>query len=253
MNSNGRNTARSTSRRGPEGGPDLSRDSRPFRSVQARGGRRLLAPLAGASLALALLAGCGGNAESDPAEDPVVDAPAEENTGAAEEAPEEDTSDDEQEDGTEQDDGAGQDDGTDSGSNGSNNGDQDGDAGSGSDTDEPADGDKDDAGEGGTEGGEGGTEAGGAGTNLFEGTWGFGHDSKKLTPEEVGTVVEEEAKKQGPSEMSLTVTCEDGIDTAAQDYTAACTAIADEGVEHAWLVEGLPADAGLEVSVENTD
>lgn len=99
--------------------------------------------------------------------------------------------------------------------------------------------------------GESEDQAGGGDTNLFEGTWGFGHDTKTLSAEELATVLEEEAKRQGPVEMSLSVECADGIDTSTQDYTADCTATADEGVEHSWTVTGGPADAGLEVEVEN--
>lgn len=89
--------------------------------------------------------------------------------------------------------------------------------------------------------------------NLFEGTWGFGHTTKTLTAEELGTVVEEEAEARGPEEMSLTVRCADGIDTSVQDDEAVCVAIADEGVEHHWWVTGGPADAGLVVEVANLE
>lgn len=88
-------------------------------------------------------------------------------------------------------------------------------------------------------------------TNLFEGTWGFGHDSKVLSAEELGDLVEERAEELGPEEMSLDVECESGIDTGAGQSEADCTAFADEGVEHAWHITAGPADAGLEVQVEN--
>lgn len=88
-------------------------------------------------------------------------------------------------------------------------------------------------------------------TNLFEGTWGFGHDSKVLSAEELGDLLESEAESRGPEEMSLDVECGDGVDTGAGDLDAECIAYADEGVEHRWLVTVGPADAGLEVEVEN--
>ena len=89
--------------------------------------------------------------------------------------------------------------------------------------------------------------------NIFEGTWNFGHTTKTLTAEELGTVIEEEAEARAPEEMILTVRCADGIDTSVQDYRAVCVAEADDGVEHHWLVTGGPADAGLVVEVENLE
>lgn len=88
-------------------------------------------------------------------------------------------------------------------------------------------------------------------TNLFESTWGFGHDSKVLSAEELGDLLESEAESRGPEEMSLDVECGDGVDTGAGDLDAECIAYADEGVEYRWLVTVGPADAGLEVEVEN--
>ncbi|MDN5900605.1 MAG: hypothetical protein L0H74_11120 [Brachybacterium sp.] len=89
------------------------------------------------------------------------------------------------------------------------------------------------------------------GENLFEGTWGFGHDAKTLDADELADLLEEEAESRGPEEMSLEVECGDGVDTGAGDYDAECIAYADEGVEHVWLVTVGPADSGLEVEVEN--
>lgn len=89
------------------------------------------------------------------------------------------------------------------------------------------------------------------GENLFEGTWGFGHDTKVLSAEELAVLLEAEAEARGPEEMSLDVECGDGVDTSAADYDAECIAYADEGVEHLWLVTVGPADAGLEIEVEN--
>lgn len=97
-----------------------------------------------------------------------------------------------------------------------------------------------------------GTDDGDAtGENLFEGTWGFGHDTKTLSAEELAALLEAEAEARGPEEMSLDVECGDGVDTGAADYDAECIAYADEGVEHLWLVTVGPADAGLEIEVDN--
>lgn len=224
MNSNGHSMISTSTSPGPGGRSDASPARPAHRTLQSRGGRRLLAPLAGASLALALLAGCGGASEADPAEDPVAEAPAEEDTGAAKETDSDDTS--TQDETEDQEGGAEQEGATENQEDGTE-----------SDPADDATGD-DSAGEG-------------AGTNLFEGSWGFGHDAKTLSAEELGTLLEEKAKEKGPSEMSLDVTCADGIDSAAQDYTADCTAFADEGVEHAWTVTGNPAGSGLEMEVEN--
>ena len=87
--------------------------------------------------------------------------------------------------------------------------------------------------------------------NLFEGSWGFGHDTKVLSAEELAALLEAEAENRGPEEMSLDVECGDGVDTGVADYDAKCIAYADEGVEHLWLVTVGPADAGLEIEVEN--
>lgn len=190
---------------------------------RGRDGRRLLAPLAGAAFALALLAGCGG-AEEAPAEDPPAEssedsgADADEQTSEAPPADEDTTEDaDESED-------AGEPDGADE----SEDPEESGDAGEADD----------------------GTDAAGD-ENLFEGSWGFGHDTKVLGAEELADLLEAEAEARGPAEMSLDVECEDGVDTGTQDYTATCTAFADEGVEHPWAITVGPADAGLEIEVEN--
>lgn len=97
------------------------------------------------------------------------------------------------------------------------------------------------------------TASSGSGENLFEGTWTFGHTTKTLTADELAAVTEEEAEARGPEEMSLTVQCADGIDTSLRDYEAVCVAIADEGVEHPWMLTGGPADAGLVVEVDNLE
>lgn len=89
--------------------------------------------------------------------------------------------------------------------------------------------------------------------NLFEGTWGIGHDEKALDAEQLADLLEEQAEALGPPEMSLDVECEDGVDTAVQDYEAACIAYADEGVEHPWAITAGPADSGLEIEVANED
>jgi hypothetical protein len=123
---------------------------------------------------------------------------------------------------------------------------EDSDDGGSAETDDSSD---DDSSGDGTSGDDG---AGGAGsTNLFEGSWGFGHDTKVLSAEELADLLEEKAEELGPDEMSLDVECESGIDTGAGQTEADCTAFADEGVEHAWHVAAGPADAGLEVEVEN--
>lgn len=195
---------------------------------RGRDGRRLLAPLAGAAFALALLAGCGG-AEEAPAEDPPAESSEDSGDGADEQTSEAPPAD---EDTTE-------------------DADESDDADEGDSADEPEDPEESgDAGE--ADEADGGTDAAGD-ENLFEGTWGFGHDTKVLSAEELADLLETEAEARGPAEMSLDVECEDGVDTGTQDYTASCTAFADEGVEHPWAITVGPADAGLEVEVENAD
>ena len=73
----------------------------------------------------------------------------------------------------------------------------------------------------------------------------------QLDAEQLADLLEEQAEALGPSEMSLDVECEDGVDTAVQDYEAACIAYADEGVEHPWAITAGPADGGLEIEVAN--
>src|SRR5690625_2610313 len=194
---------------------------RPGRALRPRGGRRLLAPLAGMAFAAALVTGCGAEEPTDPEETTAQE--------TKEEAP---PGEDDTEDG---DDGGGEDGGQDP---------EDGDDGDGSDdpdddTEDPGD-DPDD-----------GTEHPGDDENLFEGTWHFGHDQKVLSAEELAAVVEQEALDRGPDEMHLTVECSDGVDTGAGDTEADCVASGDGGAEHPWLITALPADAGLEVDVEN--
>ncbi|WP_441444498.1 MULTISPECIES: hypothetical protein [unclassified Brachybacterium] len=172
----------------------------------------MLAPLASILAAAALIAGCGGTSTEDPAGDPGGGT-----TDAAETSEPAETSET-------------------------------------SETSEPAS----DAGESPSDGGGESSESsetegpdGVTGENLFEGTWGFGHDTKVLSAEELGALLVTEAEARGPEEMSLEVECGDGVDTAAGDYDAECIAYADEGVEHLWLVTVGPADAGLDIEVEN--
>ena len=166
-------------------------------ALHPRGGRRLLAPLAGLAATAALLAGCGG-----------TEAPAEDTGSATSEESSAES--------------------TDEGGDGSSTAEQTSDGGD----------DADDAG-------------GGGEVNLFEGTWGIGHDEKALDAEQLAALLEEQAEALGPPEMSLDVECEDGVDTAVQDYEAACIAYADEGVEHPWAITAGPADGGLEIEVAN--
>ena len=168
-------------------------------ALHPRGGRRLLAPLAGLAATAALLAGCGG-----------TEAPAEDTGSASSEESSAES--------------------TDEGGDGSSTAEQTSDGGD----------DADDAG-------------GGGEVNLFEGTWGIGHDEKALDAEQLADLLEEQAEALGPPEMSLDVECEDGVDTAVQDYEAACIAYADEGVEHPWAITAGPADGGLEIEVANED
>lgn len=207
------------------------------RGVRARGA---LAPVAALALAAALLGGCGSGTDDDP------EATTAEQTGDV-------GSDDGS--GTGADDGTG-DDSTDD-DDMDDGMDDDGTADDPDDADDPADDDgtedaddgmDDDGSDDGT--GDDGTQTGGD-ENLFEGSWGFGHDSKKLTAEELGDLVEDEAEARGPAEMSLDVECEDGIDTVAGDSEAECVAFADEGVQHLWHISAGPADAGLEIEVTN--
>lgn len=88
---------------------------------------------------------------------------------------------------------------------------------------------------------------------LFEGSWHMGHHEKVLTAEEIAAVLEAEALERGPEEMHLTVECEDGVDSPAGDNEAQCVAIGDEGALNPWSVTALPADAGLEIEVENVE
>ena len=168
-------------------------------ALHPRGGRLLLAPLAGLAATAALLAGCGG-----------TEAPAEDTGSATSEESSAES--------------------TDEGGDGSSTAEQTSDGGD----------DADDAG-------------GGGEVNLFEGTWGIGHDEKALDAEQLADLLEEQAEALGPPEMSLDVECEDGVDTAVQDYEAACIAYADEGVEHPWAITAGPADGGLEIEVANED
>ena len=195
-------------------------------ALHPRGGRRLLAPLAGLAATAALLAGCSGT--EAPAED-TASASSEESTdeGGDGSATAEQTSDG---DGADE---GGTDDGPDDVT--------DDDATDGDDADDTTD-DADDSTD----------DAGGGGeVNLFEGTWGIGHDEKALDAEQLADLLEEQAEALGPPEMSLDVECEDGVDTAVQDYEAACIAYADEGVEHPWAITAGPADGGLEIEVAN--
>jgi len=243
--------------------------SRPGRALRSRGGRRLLAPLAGIAFAAVLVAGCGAEEPADPEETAAQE--------TQEEAPPgEDDTDDGDDDGTGESTGEGTDGDGDDGTGGDGDDGTGGDGGT-EDPEDPEDGDPEGP-EDGTEGPgddpDDGTEDPDDGTddpsddpddgtedpgdedpgddeNLFEGSWHFGHDQKVLSAEELAALVEQEALDRGPDEMHLTVECSDGVDTGAGDTEADCVAIADEGVEHPWLITALPADAGLEVEVEN--
>jgi hypothetical protein len=200
--------------------------------VRPRGGRRLLAPLVGLAATAALLAGCGA-----------ADAPAEGTTAADSETTAEDSATEATSDDTATDDGADDADtgDDDAGGDGASDDDGAGDDDGGDASDDATDGTGDDATEG--------TGDDPAGENLFEGTWGFGHDTKVLSADELADLLEQEAEARGPAEMSLSVECGDGVDTGTQDYEAECIAYADEGVEHLWQITVGPADAGMEVEV----
>ena len=196
--------------------------------------RRISAVMAGACLSAAMLTACGGGEEPPTTDEQVTeDAPAggSDDGGSAET---DDSLDDDAEGDGDTDDGT-EDDGT---------GDDDAD-------DDPADDDSSDDATEGDDGADDGGDDGAGSTNLFEGSWGFGHDTKVLSAEELADLLEEKAEELGPDEMSLDVECESGIDTGAGQTEADCTAFADEGVEHVWHVTAAPADAGLEVEVGN--
>ena len=218
-------------------------------ALHPRGGRRLLAPLAGLAATAALLAGCGGT--EAPAEDTGSASSEESSAESTDEggdgsATAEQTSDGDAADDTAvaDDDGdAADDDGTGDGTDDDSTDGDDADAS----TDDAEDPDS-------TDDSDGTDDAGGGGeVNLFEGTWGIGHDEKALDAEQLADLLEEQAEALGPPEMSLDVECEDGVDTAVQDYEAACIAYADEGVEHPWAITAGPADGGLEIEVANED
>lgn len=185
----------------------------------------LLAPLAGIALAAGLLAGCGGTTAGD---DPAT--ADEEVTG--------------QDDTGENDDTTDSDDDTDSDDSADTDADESDDA-DGTGSDESGDDGSDDGTVSDDSSGSGGDE------NLFAGSWGFGHDVKTLSAEELSDLLEQEASARGPAEMSLEVECGDGIDSEAGDLEAECIAYADEGVEHLWQVSAGPAGAGLEIEVTN--
>src|SRR5699024_7426999 len=155
-------------------------------------GRRALAPLAGAALALALLTGCGDGAQEAPEQEPPAETTAQDET-----ASEEGT------DSGEGPDSGGRTDPTDE----RNAPEED------SPTDPPTSEDPPE---------EEPADDSPSGENLFEGTWGFGHDSKVLSAEELSALLEQEAEARGPEEMSLSVECGDGVDTGAGDDTAEC-------------------------------
>lgn len=186
--------------------------------------------LAGVAFAAALVAGCGGGDEDDP---PVTET-AQEDAGADDQ----DDADSDYQDDAELDEPTA-DDGSDeeSGQESDETPDESSDDGSDEATADAPDGESD--------------ENSGSGENLFEGTWGFGHDAKTLSAQELSDLLEDEADARGPAELTVSVECGDGIDTSTQDDDAECIAYADEGVEHLWAVTGGPADAGLEITVEN--
>ena len=201
-------------------------------ALHPRGGRRLLAPLAGLAATAALLAGCSGT--EAPAEDTASASSEESSAESTDEGGDGSATAEQTSDGDGADEG-GTDDGPDDVT--------DDDATDGDDADDTTD-DADDSTD----------DAGGGGeVNLFEGTWGIGHDEKALDAEQLADLLEEQAEALGPPEMSLDVECEDGVDTAVQDYQAACIAYADEGVEHPWAITAGPADGGLEIEVANED
>ena len=195
-------------------------------------GRRALAPFAGAALALALLAGCGDGGQEAPEQEPPAETTAQDETDGT--ASEEETDSGEEADPTDESTAPEGDDPTDPPP-----GDE---PSSDAPTDPPTSEDPPE---------EEPTDDSPSGENLFEGTWGFGHDSKVLSAEELSALLEQEAEARGPEEMSLSVECGDGVDTGAGDDTAECIAYADEGVEHLWAITVGPADAGLEIEVEN--
>jgi hypothetical protein len=187
----------------------------------------VLAPLAGLAAAAALLAGCSG-ADEEPAEDTTAAAVEQSDGGGEATATDEQDSDEEGSDETPT-----QEESSD-----------------GDDSDDPSDSaDPDDS--DGTEDSDDPAEDAPEGEDLFTGTWGFGHDEKTLDSGQLAAVLEDEAAARGPSEMTLSVECGDGVDTETQDYEAECIAYADEGVEHLWKVTVGPAGPGIDVEVEN--
>ncbi|MGY5765995.1 hypothetical protein ACXET9_12430 [Brachybacterium sp. DNPG3] len=208
----------------------------------ARGVRgRALAAAAALALAGSLLAGCGSDAadEADTGTTTVgqgEDATTPEEEGTASDGADDATDDDASDDDAAEDDADGDDTTDDDVADDATD-----DAAS---DDDDAD-DADDAGDDADDGSSAGT------VNLFEGSWGFGHDTKVLTSDELADVVEEAAEERGPAEMSLEVECQDGVDTAAGDDEAECIAFADEGVQHLWSISVGPADSGLEIEVTN--
>lgn len=195
------------------------RRARSRSSLRARGGRRVLSPVAGALFAAALVAGCGAQEPADP-EDTVAEQTQQEAPPAADDPDGEG----ENADGGQSDGGA----------------------------EDPDDGD-DTPDEGSDDPDQGTDDAPGEDENLFEGSWHMGHHEKVLTAEELAAVLEEEALERGPDEMHLTVECEDGVDGPAGDQQAQCVAIGDEGAQNPWSITALPADAGLEIEVENVE
>lgn len=188
-----------------------------------------MSPVAGMLFAAALVAGCGAQEPADPEE-----TVAEQTQDEA--PPAEDDTDENTDDGDEDSDDGGEETG---------DGQSDGDGGAGDDPDQGTD-DPD-------EGTDDPGDAPGEDENLFEGSWHMGHHEKVLTAEELAEVLEVEALERGPDEMHLTVECEDGVDSPAGDNEAQCTAIGDEGAQNPWSVTALPADAGLEIEVENVE
>ncbi|HLQ79866.1 MAG TPA: hypothetical protein VK122_02135, partial [Brachybacterium sp.] len=153
-------------------------------------GRRALAPLAGAALALALLAGCDDGAQEAPEQEPPAETTTQDEADGT-------ASEEETDSGGETDSGA-ETDPTDESTAPEED----------SPTDPPTSEDPPE---------EEPTDDSPSGENLFEGTWGFGHDSKVLSAEELSALLEQEAEARGPEEMSLSVECGDGVDTGAGD------------------------------------
>src|SRR5699024_9481554 len=144
-------------------------------------GRRALAPFAGAALALALLAGCGDGGQEAPEQEPPAETTAQDETDGT--ASEEETDSGEEADPTDESTAPEGDDPTDPPPGN--------DPSSDAPTDPPTSEDPPE---------EEPTDDSPSGENLFEGTWGFGHDSKVLSAGELSALLKQEAEARGPEE-----------------------------------------------------